>query len=263
MVDLHHHLLPGFDDGSPDVETSVEMAQIAVADGITHVVCTPHANHRFAYDRERVEEAIAELEGELARRQIALKLGRGCDFHMTYENIQDAKEHPERYSINGRGYLMVEISDYGLPLALADTFYQLQLAGMIPVLTHPERNPTLQEDYGRLADWLRGGLLVQVTAGSMLGQMGRKAQRMALELLDRRWVHFVSTDAHNTTSRPPKMRAAYEQIASRCGSDYAQLLCVSNPLNAFEGSPLGSQPEPLELYEDREPQSWWQRLLGR
>ena len=263
MIDLHQHLLPGLDDGSPDLETSLAMARIAVADGITHVVCTPHANNQFSYDRGRIEGLIGDLERALAQERIGLKLGRGCDFHMTYENINDAKEHPERYSVNGKGYLLVEISDYGLPLQLADTFYQLQLAGMIPILTHPERNPTLQEDDERLGDWLRGGMLIQVTAGSVLGQMGRKAQRMAHELLDRRWVHFLATDAHNTTSRPPKMRAAYEQIASRYGSEYAQLLCVSNPLNAFDGSPLGPQPEPLGLYEDREPQSWWQRLLGR
>ena len=263
MIDLHHHLLPGLDDGPKDMATSIQMARFAAEDGITHVVCTPHANHHFAYRREQVDDLIAELTSRLAAERIPLKLGRGCDFHMTYENITDAREHPDRYSINGKGYLMVEIPDYGLPPQLTDTFYQLQLAGMVPVLTHPERNATLQDDHQRLEDWLRGGLLVQVTAGSLLGNMGRKAQRMTQELLDRRWVHFVATDAHNTTTRPPRLRAAYEQIADRYGPDYANLLCVSNPLNAFEGRPLETQPEPAELYEDRENKSWWQRLTGR
>lgn len=236
---------------------------MAAADGITHVVCTPHANHQFVYRRERVEELLEELRTALRREGVALQLGRGCDFHMTYENINDAKAHPDRYSINGKGYLMVEVPDYGLPAQLTETFYQLQLAGMVPVLTHPERNPTLQEDHDRIAEWLRGGVLMQVTAGSVLGRMGRKAQRTAHALLERRWVHFLATDAHNTTTRPPEMRAAYEHVADRYGADYAQLLCFTNPWHAFDGAPLGPQPEAIDLYDEMEPKGWWQRLLGR
>ncbi len=263
MIDLHHHLLPGLDDGSPDLETSLEMARIAVEDGITHVVCTPHANHRFTYVPETVQALVGGLQRELNARHIPLKLGHGCDFHLTYENITDAKEHPERYSINGKGYLLVEIADYSVPTQLTEIFYQLRLAGLLPILTHPERNPTLQQDHERLAEWIRSGLYVQVTAGSVLGHMGRKAERMAHELLARRWVHMIATDAHNTTSRAPRMQAAFEKIAERYGSEYAHLLCLTNPLDAFEGNPLQPQPEPQDLYEEAVSRSWLQRLLGR
>ena len=235
---------------------------MAVADGMTHVVCTPHANHQFSYDPEVVRERIAELERALGHAGIELKLGRGSDFHLTYDNIQLAQQEPARFSINGLGYLMVELPDFGLPQGLTETFYELQLAGLIPVLTHPERNPTLQEDPARMEDWLRGGLLLQVTAGSVLGHMGRKSRRMAQELLEKRWVHFLATDAHNTTSRPPRMQAAFDEVAKRYGADYARLLCVSNPLAAFHGKPLPPQPEPLELYDSLEPKNWWRRLVG-
>ena len=262
MIDIHHHLLAGLDDGSANEANSLEMARIAVADGITHVVCTPHANHHFIYDPEIVAEKIAHLERQLAQENIPLKLGRGADFHLTYDNIQSAITDPARFSINGLGYLMVEVPDYGLPQGLTETFYQMQLVGLTPVLTHPERNPTLQEDPSRMEDWLRGGLLVQVTAGSLLGQMGRSPKRMAQDLLEKRWVHFLATDAHNTTTRPPRMRAAQDEVASRYGQEYAHLLCVSNPLAAFQGKPLPPQPEPTGLYEDQEPKSWWRRLVG-
>jgi protein-tyrosine phosphatase len=139
----------------------------------------------------------------------------------------------------------------------------LQLAGLTPILTHPERNPTLQADRSRMVDWLRGGVVVQVTAGSILGHMGKQAERFAHELLANRWVHFLATDAHNTSSRPPRMREAFDLVAKKYGSDYAQLLCVSNPLAAFTGKPLQPQPEPLNLYEDLEEKNWWQRLLRR
>src|SRR5579875_1834710 len=90
MVDVHHHLLPGLDDGSPDVATSLEMARIAVAEGITHVACTPHASSRYAFDPGLVPARAEELRSALADAKIPLTLGLGCDFHLSYDNIQDA-----------------------------------------------------------------------------------------------------------------------------------------------------------------------------
>ena len=262
MIDIHHHLLPGFDDGAQDLDTSLAMARIAAEDGITHVVCTPHANNQYTYDLPAIEQRIAELQGRLDGEGVALRLGRGCDFHLTYENIQQAKADPARYSVNGLGYLLVEIPDYSLPQGLTDTFYQLQLAGMTPILTHPERNPTLQGDDTRMAHWMRGGVLIQVTAGSVLGHMGRAAQKMAHRLLERRWVHFLATDAHNVTSRAPRLREAHDLVAARYGPDYAHLLCVTHPLAVFHGKPMVGGPEPVGLYADPEPAGWWRRMFG-
>ena len=263
MIDIHHHLLWGMDDGASSMEASLAMAKTAAADGISHIVCSPHANGSYAYDPRVIAERIGALQSLLDLESIAIKLGHGCDFHMSYENIQEAKVDPAKFSINGLGYILVEIPDYGISRGLTEIFYQLQLAGLTPILTHPERNPTLQADPPRLTDWLRGGVLIQVTAGSVVGRMGRHAERMAHDLLANRWVHFLATDAHNTTSRPPKMREAFEVVAQRYGPDYAHLLCVSNPLAAFMGKPLPPQPEPLNLYEDPDKKSWWQRLTGR
>ncbi len=239
------------------------MARIAASDGITHIVCTPHANDQYEYVPEIVAGKIAELQQVLDDQQIAVKLGRGCDFHMSYDNIQEAKAKPERFSVNGLGYLLVELPDYGISQGLTETFYQLQLAGLTPILTHPERNATLQADQKRMEEWMRGGLLVQVTAGSVLGHMGKQAQKVAHQLLANRWVHFLATDAHNTTSRPPKMQAAFELVAQKWSPDYAHSLCVSNPLAVFLGKPLPPQEEPLHLYENMEEKSWWRRLLNR
>ena len=264
MVDIHTHLLPGLDDGSPDMETTLAMARIAVADGITHMVCTPHANHRYPYDPFRVEDLIAQVRGRLNENNIALELARGADFHLTYENIQEALADPARFSIAGRGYIMTELPDYGSFSSFDETYYELRLAGMTPVLTHPERNPTLQENRAKLDDWLRRGVLLQVTANSIRGDMGKKAQRMASDLLEKRQVHFIATDAHNTTSRPPRMRETYDLIAKRYGADYADTLCKSNPLCAFEGRAI---PEHLYLQGSGESEdrggSWWRRLVGR
>jgi len=141
MIDIHHHLLPGLDDGSDSMETSVEMARLAVAEGITHVVCTPHANSYHDFDSSVNAAKVDELRARLEEENIPLTLGLGCDFHLSYDNVKLAKEDPARFSINGLGYLLVEVPDYGLPPGLAETFFELRLAGLTPILTHPERNP--------------------------------------------------------------------------------------------------------------------------
>ncbi len=263
MIDIHNHLLPGLDDGSPDIETSLAMARMAAEDGITHIVCTPHANHRYPYDPFRVEDRIANLRARLSDEKIALELARGADFHLSYENIQDALADPARFSIAGRGYIMTELPDFGSFSSFDETYYELRLAGMTPVLTHPERNPTLQENRAKLHDWLHLGVLVQVTANSILGDMGKKAQRMALELLEKRQVHFIATDAHNTSSRPPKLRQAYDFVTRRFGSTYADALCKSNPQCALHGNPLPEDSQSDSPDSSPDGLSWWRRLIRR
>ena len=259
MVDLHHQLLPKLDDGSPNLETSIAMARIAVADGITHVVVTPHANNMYHFNAERIARRLAELRSALAAESIPLTLGSGCDFHMSYDNLQDAVAHPHKFTINGGEYLLTELPDHGLSLHLDEAFYELGLAGMRPILTHPERNPTLQRDPRRLVEWMRIGLLTQITANSVTGQMGKPAQRMAHRLLANRWVHFIATDAHNAETRVPRMKAAHDIIAKKYGAAYAHRLCVDNPLAAYENRPLPEQDEPLHLWphEAELTRPWW------
>jgi protein-tyrosine phosphatase len=262
MVDIHHHLLPGLDDGAKDIETSIAMAKLAVADGITHIACTPHANGHYKFDPAVNAAKTEELRARLVDQQIPLTLGSGCDFHLSFDNVSQAKEDPARFSINGLGYLLVEVADYSLPPGLTETFYELQLAGLTPILTHPERNPTLQKDPSRLIDWLRGGVLIQVTADSLTGNKGKQAQKMAHDLLEKRWVHFLATDAHNTSSRPPRMREAHNLVADKYGPSYAHALCLTNPLAVFLGKQFEVEEEPHGLFEEVKEPNWWQRVTS-
>lgn len=264
MIDLHHHLLPGLDDGAKDLSISIAMAQAAAADGITHIVCTPHASSRYPFDPALVNERFNELREALAREFVSVTLGLGCDFHINYDNVQDALANPKKYSINQTEYLLIELPDLAFPPNMGEILHELRVAGMTPILTHPERNPILQRDPDRLAEWMRHGLLTQVTASSVTGDMGRTAQKMAHRLLADRWVHFLATDAHNMKYRPPRMSEAREWVAKKHGEAYATRLCVDNPLAVFEGRPLGEQDAPLNLFEedDAEARPWW-KVWGR
>jgi protein-tyrosine phosphatase len=238
---------------------SLEMAEMAISEGITHIVCTPHASNHWRFDPERNRERVEELRSHLGNR---IQLGLGCDFHVSYDNVQDALAHPEKYSINGKGYLLVELPDHGIALNLTDTFYELQVAGLTPILTHPERNPTLLVSPQRMIPWMRRGLLLQITAGSIIGAWGKASEKMAHKLLADGWVSFVATDAHDTKRRPPMVRKAYDTVAAKYGEEMARILFVVNPRAAFNGVPVPEPPDPAGVFEDGS-RSWWQRLLGR
>lgn len=263
MIDIHHHLLPGIDDGSRDLATSVAMVQMAVEDGITHIVATPHANHTYNYDRARNEGLLDEIRQALpAETRERVKLGLGCDFHLNFENVEDALVNGKRYSINETEYLLVELPDFNVPTRLDEVLYNLRVAGLTPILTHPERNGTLQRSPQRLNDWIKSGLLVQVTAGSVLGAFGTKAKDMAWRLLRAGSVQFLATDAHDTVRRPPKMMEARVQVEKRLGAELADLLCVGNPLAVFEGRSLPLQPALEQAEGDAaDGRPFWKRLF--
>jgi protein-tyrosine phosphatase len=261
MIDIHHHLLFGLDDGPETIDGSLAMAEMAIEEGITHIACTPHANYRWNFDPAINAARMDALRAQLGGRVV---LGSGCDFHVSYDNVTDAIANPTKYTLNGKNYLLIELPDFGLPPNLPETYYELRLAGMTPILTHPERNATLQKQPEKIADWLRSGMIVQITSGSLTGRFGKTAERMAYKLLDDNWVHFIATDAHDTDSRPPQIREVMAMIAKRYGAEMAERLCVTNPRAAFEGLAWPEQMEPKGVFlSPGEQKSWWQRLVGR
>ena len=263
MIDLHHHLLFGIDDGSPDLETSVAMVEMAVADGVTHIVATPHANEEFPFERERNEQLLQQIRAALPGKTAEkITLGLGADFNLYFENTEDLRAHGLRYTINGGPYLLVELPETAIPNRLDEIFYRMRVDGLTPILTHPERNSTLQRSRGRLRAWMQADLLVQVTAGSLTGTFGKVAQRIAWELIERNWAHFVSSDAHNLSRRNPRLSEAYTLISKRVGEATARRLLVSNPLAVFEGRPMSPQPVPVGVFEE-EKRSWWGGLVER
>jgi protein-tyrosine phosphatase len=246
MIDIHNHLIYGVDDGSPDLDTSLAMARAAAADGITHIVCTPHSSERYPFETELVEERYQELREHLDGQ---MELSLACDFHMTAENVYEAAGNPLRYSIDGKGYLLIEFSNTAIPPQINDAMTMLQSAGYTLIVTHPERYPAVLIQPDILAEWVRKGSLIQVTAGSLYGRFGKMAEAFSNELLDRNWIHFLATDAHNTQWRAPHLKKAYNYVAKRVGEETAHRLCVANPQIAVEGATWPAQPEPVGLWD--------------
>ena len=245
MIDIHCHILPGLDDGAESMETACAMAEMAIADGITHVIGTPHASPTFAFDPELVKRRRDDLQEAFEGR---LALATGCDFHLSFENLQDVHRDAARYTLNQKNYLLVEFADFSIPSSIDQVLHELHLAGLYPVITHPERNPLIRTQPDRLFKWLQQGCYAQVTAQSLLGRFGKAAQMAAEHWIEGGAVHFLASDAHNRTTRPLKLRETFDLVAKRNGENVARALLVDNPLAAFEGRPLPYVPEVAEEF---------------
>jgi protein-tyrosine phosphatase len=243
MVDLHCHILFGLDDGPKLLEDSLAMAEDAIADGITHVVATPHCSSQFLFDFAKVQAKRDALAEKLHGR---LKLATGCDFHLDHENLLAIRKHPAPFCINQKDYLLVEFNEFSIPPAVDQTLHELQIAGLRPIITHPERNPILRSHPERLLQWVRLGCFAQITAGSLSGVFGPGAKEDAWNWMTRGLIHFVSSDAHNTARRPLKLKFAYDSIAQQLGEETARALLIENPLAAFNGDPLPYVPQTEE-----------------
>lgn len=242
MIDIHSHILADVDDGPKSWDTSEEMCRMAAADGVEHMVATPHANHRYHYDREylaRLLDYLRQRIGDVPR------LSLGCDFHVSYENLQDALVRPQYYTIEGSRYLLVELSNYSIPPHVDDYFTRLRDKGITPVITHPERNPILQRTPQRVIQWVELGCAVQVTASVLTGQWGERAWRAAKWLFERDAVHVLASDAHDIKHRAPGLSAARDAAAELCNTEVADALVDANPRAIVSGQPLPYFPDPV------------------
>lgn len=240
MVDVHCHILPGLDDGPETEEISLAMAESAIADGITHVVATPHSSDEYEFDFRRTRTLCDELQAKVGGR---LKLATGCDFHLSPENLNALKEESSRFCINQRDYLLVEFNEFSIPPSMDNTLHEIQLLGLRPVITHPERNSILREQGERLTRWVSLGCRVQVTAGALLGVFGSRAKKEAWRYLTRGLVHVVASDAHGTARRPLQLKPAFELVCKEHGVDVARALFIENPTAVWDGNELPYVPD--------------------
>ena len=218
------------------------MCRAAAADGITHMVATPHANDRYHYDRDYLKGLLAHLQELIGN---SLKLSLGCDFHLSYDNLRDALANPNRYVIEGTRYLLVEFSNYGVPQQTTDSFLKLGDCGITAIITHPERNPILRESPQRVVEWAEQGCVIQMTGSALTGFWGERTRRAALWLLEHQAVHVLATDAHDMEKRVPVLSTARDAAAEICGGDVAEAMVEANPRAIITNQPLPYFPRPV------------------
>ena len=260
MIDIHCHILPGIDDGPSTLDGALALARAMVDDGIIHAVLTPHVfPGRFDNQRSSIEQDFRRFADSLKAAEIALSISWAGEVRLTPEvlDLLARKELPFLGQVAGFKTLLLEMPDGQIPLG-SDRFVRHLLSqGVRPVIVHPERNRAVMEQPGRLRGFIEQGCYVQVTAGSLVGQFGAKAQITAQALLDLGWVHAVASDAHNLSGRRPRMRDASTWLSQHYDDALARQLTVLGPASlcgqglvqpvsrAVKAGPLGHGAQPL------------------
>ena len=250
MIDLHCHVLPAIDDGAESLDQSLEFCRVALADGITTLVATPHQKPgQFDNSPEAIREKVRELNVALAESAIDLKVVEGAEVYCSADVVSRVREGLAT-TINGNGrYLLLEFPYQQTPLRAEETVFQLKVAGVTPVLAHPERIAYFTADLGRLEKMVRLGCLTQVTAAALTGGFGSKARDFSRRMLERNLVHVISSDAHDPIYRPPQLSKARDVAATVVGSERALAMVAEVPAAICEGRDW----EPWEIPEEPPP----------
>jgi protein-tyrosine phosphatase len=207
MIDLHSHILPGLDDGARTLADSVDIAWAALEDGIRVIAGTPHVRDDWPTEAETMEQRVGELRAELEAARVPLDVRAGAEIALDWA-VKLPVEELRRFGLGGSRYLLVETPYHGWPLQLPDVLLSLRDRGFVPVLAHPERNPEVQARPERLVPLVEAGILVQVTAASVDGRIGRRAAECSHRLIQGRVAHLLASDAHHASVRAVGMRAA-------------------------------------------------------
>jgi protein-tyrosine phosphatase len=238
MIDLHSHILPGIDDGSPDLATSLKMARQAVNGGTNIMACTPHIYPgMYMNDATGIVAGIQLLQMVLDHAGIALKLVQGADVHLVPDVLEGLKSG-RIPTLNGSRYFLLEPSHHVAPPRFEDSVFSMMAAGYVPVITHPERLVWIETHYPKFVSLVHQGAWMQVTAGAILGKFGKRARYWSERMLDEGLVHIVSSDAHTTGMRNPNMADAREALVRRLGEGAANQLLLERPAAILLNTPV-------------------------
>ncbi|HZN56420.1 MAG TPA: CpsB/CapC family capsule biosynthesis tyrosine phosphatase [Candidatus Polarisedimenticolaceae bacterium] len=262
MIDLHTHILPGVDDGVKTMEDAIDFARVAVDDGVRTVVATPHYRDGFYVNaRQDVVAGVAALRARLAQEGIGLEVLPGAEIHMCADLIERVQAgHATTLADNGKTVLF-ELSMSQYPIDLEDFVFRMRLAGLQVLFAHPERIRFFQDDVRRYEAVIRLGAFGQITTGSITGLFGSDIEVFSEELVRKRLVHVMASDAHNTRGRPPVLTAAMPRLASWAGGEQsAHLMVEGTPRALLEGRDPELPPLPDPPQRKR---SVFSRWLGR
>jgi protein-tyrosine phosphatase len=239
VIDLHFHCLPGIDDGPPDWESSVALCRAAAADGVKTIVATPHVLREIWMneDPKSRDELLLKLNTLLGGKPAVLA---GCEYFFSADAVElwEKGSASPLVGLNRTGYLLVEFAANHVPLSAEGIFHELELLGVTPVIAHPERNIVFARNPERLESLVSRGAVTQITAGSILGEFGKPALFATEEFFRRNLVHAVSSDAHSTDRRPPRMSAARDRAKKLWGEEVTTAVFEKNPKAIVSGKPL-------------------------
>ncbi|MBX2809275.1 MAG: capsular biosynthesis protein [Cellvibrionaceae bacterium] len=232
MIDIHCHLLPGIDDGPDTMEAALAMARLAVANGITHAVLTPHIHPgRWDNSASLIKDAALDFKQMLLTCDIPLQIGVAAEVRVGTEIMHqiNGRQIPFLGHWGERRVMLLEMPHSHVPMGIERLVNWLLERNILPMIAHPERNKDVHRNPGKLSPLIGMGCLIQLTASSISGQWGQRSQQCAHELLAQGVVTVIASDAHNIKHRPPNLNPGRDAAAEIVGEDEAYRLVLDNP----------------------------------
>jgi len=245
MIDIHCHMLPGIDDGPESLDESLQMARLALANGITETIVTPHIHiGRYANTQESLGEATRRFQQCLLDNDIALRVRMAAEIRIGAElmTMVEAQQVPFLGNLDGYQLILLELPHSHIPPGSDKLVKWCLQRNIRPVIPHPERNKDVIRDIEKITPLVKMGCLLQVTAGAVAGGFGPQSRRRARQLLKRGWVSFLASDAHNTEHRIPDLEPGRSAAASIIGEQESWRLVRDNPALILRDPGLNGSP---------------------
>ena len=229
MIDCHCHILPGIDDGSPDIATSLSMLRAMQADGVAAVVATPHIMPGvYENSANSIVEAVRTLSQSARDEGLDIEIMPGAE-HLLTPDLPRRLDSDSGLMLPGGRAVLIELPMYEMPPYAASVINEIATRGTLPILAHPERNAYIAEKPERVQELIVRGAVLQVNAGSFSGLYGKQAARVARTLIKNNNVFLIASDAHGMGNLLPLLSTAFEFVAGWVGAECAQMLTKTNP----------------------------------
>ena len=260
MIDFHNHILPSVDDGSKSIDMSLSMLQHAQNQGITDVVNTVHLQHPKMDGKNvsfnTINKEIDTLKNILNKNNIDINIHIGSEVFFL-PNLVELIDNPLATIGNGK-YMLIEFQVHQLPYIHKQELFDLKMAGVTPIIAHPERYNDVMEDISIVTNWLESGCIIQVDAGSVLGYLGSGAQKTSERIIKNGWCHILGSDSHNDRGRNFCLKEAVELVRNWIG-DEVEFLVNNNPEAVIKGKMIDIDFE----YEPRKQSNFFSRIIDR
>ena len=236
MIDFHSHIIHGVDDGAKNLNMSLEMLKIAENEGVEYICATPHfITEEFEITHSEYIERLEKLVLISREENFYIKILSGLEIFM-HPNLPKLYKEKKIWGINDSKYLLIELPMDQFPIYTEDVFYELMLLGAKPILAHPERNLKIMKNHDLIINLINQGVMMQINAGSLLGDYGKNIKKTALEFLKRNMIHILGSDGHNITSRKTKLKEAYTII--KRGNEEVYTWIIENQTNIINKFPV-------------------------
>lgn len=255
MLDMHAHILPGVDDGPNTMDESIELLRLAEAEGISHIIATPHAySPHYDVSKTSVVEGLTKLKGEIKKKGINIELSAGQEIRI-HDKVVERIKSGEALTLANSKYVLLELPSSGIPAYTVPVIQGILNLNKVPIIAHPERNRAIAEKPSRLERLITHGALAQVTAGSLAGHFGKSVQKLSLQLIEANLIHTYGSDVHNNATRPFLFDEGLLYLERQKHHDLVEILLENNERILSNAELILLEPQAIEK------RKWWQLIV--